>query len=264
MTDAPPIRFAFAGDRQISVEVLKFITDQGMSPLALLLPGPERATHASQLKSLCPNLGATHVLEGNTFKSDAAQDLMHDLELDYLICIHFPLIIPPSVLAIPREGVLNLHPAYLPFSRGWHNSIWAILENKPYGATLHFMNEGVDTGDIVHQRKLEVRPEDTGDTAYKRALALEVEVFKEAWPRLVDRTYVRQAQDQLGGTRHKAKELYRPEVQELDLKAEIKVGDLLRKLRALTTNRPEEAAYFTVGTTRYRVRVTITPETSNL
>jgi len=257
-----PIRIAYAGDRQLSVDVLQFIQGQGVRPLALLLPGPERASHANELRQMCPDLDERLVWAGNDFKSEEAQRQLRDLQLDYIICIHFPLIIPSSILSIPREGVLNLHPAYLPFSRGWHNSIWAMLENKPYGATLHFMNKGVDTGDIVHQLQLHIRPEDTGDSAYKRALALEFEVFKEAWPSLLSRSYVRIAQDAGAGTTHRAKELYQPEVQELDMEAEVKVGDLLRKLRALTTNRVEEAAYFKVGKTRYRVRVAITPESA--
>ena len=79
--------------------------------------------------------------------------MLEQLSLDYIICVHFPYIVPREILSIPKYGVTNLHPAYLPYNLGWHTPSWAILENTPIGATLHYMDECVDTGDIIHQKK---------------------------------------------------------------------------------------------------------------
>lgn len=199
-------------------------------------------------------------MTGKAFRTEQGISLLSSLNLDYIIGIHFPYIVPERVLAIPRIGVLNLHPAYLPFNRGWHTPSWAILEETPIGATLHFMDTGVDTGDIIHQKEVMVSPGDTAHTLYQKLKACEFETFCEAWPGIADGTYARKNQDGLVGTEHKRSELFAKEIQEISLDATMPVGQLVRRLRALTTNDVSEAAYFIEDRKRYRVQVSITEE----
>jgi methionyl-tRNA formyltransferase len=254
----PDVRFAFAGDRDISVWVLQYLLEQGAQPEALLVTEDGKATHADDLISVCaPFMSADRILHGKSFREPAGMELLRSLDLDYVIGIHFPYLVPENVLALPRIGVLNLHPAYLPYNRGWHTPTWALMENTPIGATLHFMAAGVDTGDIVHQKKLEVLPSDTANTLYQRLKRLEFEVFKEAWPMLVTGEYQRCEQNPETGTTHKRKELFTDSIQKIELDETYKAGELLQRLRALTTNQVKEAAYFEANGKRYRVQVTI-------
>ena len=254
---ADELRFVYAGDREISVTVLKFLLSKGARPFALMVPDDERASHSAQLIELCDHLDASRIWRGKQFLEDGNVRAMREAEPHYIFGIHFPLIIPRSVLDIPSVGVINLHPAFLPYNRGWHNSAWALLEGTPYGSTLHFMNEGVDTGDIIHQKEVRPSPDDTGNSLYRKALQAEVETFIEAWPMLLSGAPPRMAQDPNAGTAHKKKDLQATGVQRINLDETVKVGDLLRKLRALTTNAPSEAAFFEADGVRYRVRVTI-------
>lgn len=254
------LRIAFAGDRDIAVWVLDFILSQGCQPLALLVPDLKHASHAEQLITRCSFLDPDNILTGRSFREPRGVELLRELELDYVIGIHFPLIIPGSVLTTPRHGVLNLHPAYLPYNRGWHTPTWAIMDGTPIGATLHFMDAGVDTGDIVHQKKLTVSPGDTANTLYARLKQLEFEVFKEAWPLIVTGDFIRQPQSSIDGTAHKRCDLFAQAIQQIDLEQEMKVGDLLQRLRALSTNQTSEAAYFEAEGVRYRVQVNIVAE----
>ena len=255
-----PLRIAFAGDRDISVQVLQFVLQQGIRPLALMVSNPSRATHAVELRELCNYLPEGYVFVGKEFRSPPAIAKMRNLDLDFIIAVHFPYIVPHEVLTIPQIGVLNLHPAYLPYNRGWHTPSWAILEDTPIGATLHFMDEGIDTGDVIYQRKIEILPNDTADTLYRRLKQLEFNVFKEAWPLIVEKRITRHAQNLKVGTSHQRKDLFRPEIQLIELEKDVKAGELLKKLRALTTNRLDEAAYFEVNGQRYRVQVRILKE----
>ncbi|MCB8984706.1 MAG: hypothetical protein H6659_12830 [Ardenticatenaceae bacterium] len=251
------LRIAFAGDRDIAVWVLEFLLQAGVYPEILLVSAPERASHADQLRELCSFLPPERILVGKAFRSEPGIELLSSLQLDYVIGIHFPYIIPESVLAIPKIGVLNLHPAYLPYNRGWHTPSWAILEGTPVGATLHFMDAGVDTGDIVHQKKVPVSPGDTAHTLYRKLKNCELVTFQEAWPSIVSGGYVRQRQQGSAGTEHKRSELFTSEVQEIDLDQVVEAGELLRRLRALTTSQIEEAAYFVENGRRFRVQVTV-------
>ncbi|HSO50886.1 MAG TPA: formyltransferase family protein, partial [Acidimicrobiia bacterium] len=173
------MRIAFAGNRSVARRCLQHLIEVGVKPMALLIPTGDE----TELQELA-GLGPEHILVGGEFRESGGIELLRSLDLDYILGVHFPYIVPEAVLGIPRIGALNLHPALLPHNRGWHTASWAILEGTPIGATLHFMDRGVDTGDIVAQVELEVRPDDTAHTLYARLLDLEVELFRSAWPLL--------------------------------------------------------------------------------
>jgi methionyl-tRNA formyltransferase len=75
-----------------------------------------------------------------------------------LICVAcFSLYIPPAILALPRLGALNVHPSLLPDNRGPEPLFWTFrLGHERTGVTIHLMNEGLDSGDIVEQEEIEV------------------------------------------------------------------------------------------------------------
>ena len=250
-------RIAFAGDRDVAVGVLRFLRGEGVEPLVLLLP--EDSSHGDELLALCPWLAPERVLRGGSFAEPEGVRLLASLALDWILCVHFPLIVPGPVLSLPREGALNLHPGFLPWGRGWHTPSWALLEGSPAGATLHFMDEGLDTGDIVAQERLEVSPGDTAHSLYRRLKRLELELFRRTWPALAAGSYDRRPQEGSGSS-HRRSELLEDRVQRIDLAESTTAGELLRRLRALTTDRWEEACWYEAGGRRYPVRTEITPE----
>ncbi len=253
------MKYVFAGDRDIAVHVLQFMMNEGNMPEALLVSGGDRASHAIELRELS-NLPDDKVFEGKEFTLPKSIEVLKAINPDYIIGIHFPYLISKEVLDIPAIGFLNLHPAYLPYNRGWHTPSWAIMDQTPIGATLHFMAEALDAGDIIYQEELIPGPADTANSLYQKLKALELEVFKKAWPQLKSLQPSRIPQDINAGTSYKRKDLFRPEVQELKLENEYRLESLLRKLAALTTNSVEEAAYFSKDGKKYRIQVSITEE----
>lgn len=258
----PPqkIRFAFAGDRDIAVWILEFILKSNYRPDLLILSSEKKASHAKELIELCPFLTAEKILYGNDIRTPENIQKLKEADLDYIFGIHFPYIIPKEILKIPRIGVINLHPAYLPFNRGWHTPSWAILEETPIGATLHFMEEELDSGDIILQERIEIYPEDTADSLYSRLKRLEFQVFKKAWPLLINKSFTRKKQNVEEGTFHVKKDLFSDKIQLLDLDEYERIGNVIKKLRALTTNNINEAAYFIKKGKKYRIQIKIIPD----
>ena len=72
-------------------------------------------------------------------------------------------IIRRGVIRIPRIGVLNAHPGLLPHYRGVDVVAWAVLNGDPVGVTVHFVDEGVDTGAILARDTLPIVPGDDLD-----------------------------------------------------------------------------------------------------
>ena len=92
--------------------------------------------------------------------------------------------IPPEMLALPQHGFLNLHPSLLPAYRGPHPLFWCFRQGETKtGVTLHFMDEGFDTGDIVVQEPLALADGLSGEAADRlcaeRGGALMVEAVRQ-------------------------------------------------------------------------------------
>jgi len=250
----PPL--ALAANRRIGLRALEMFSEIGWRPIALLVPDGEKAECVSEMKDRLPGVP---VFEGQAFRSPEHVARLRALRPDYLLSVHFPYMVPAEVLAIPAVGTLNLHPAYLPYNRGWHTPTWAICEGTPYGATLHWVDEGVDTGDLALQERLDIQPDETAHELYQRVLELEVNILKRAIPLMRDFKLPRVPQP-TAGTGHSKKDIQ--SIQRLDLSASRPVAETIKLLRALTTNQWSEAAYFDLGGERYRIRVEIKKEES--
>ena len=81
---------------------------------------------------------------------------------DYLFVIGWSQIVGPELLALPSRGALGYHPALLPENRGRAAIPWSILSGQDRtGSTLFFLDEGMDSGDIVYQREVPIAADET-------------------------------------------------------------------------------------------------------
>lgn len=80
----------------------------------------------------------------------------------YIVVVAYGKLIPPAILEIPEKGCINVHASLLPEYRGASPIQWAILHGRPYtGVTTMMMDEGLDTGDILLQEKIDIERSDT-------------------------------------------------------------------------------------------------------
>jgi phosphoribosylglycinamide formyltransferase-1 len=105
-----------------------------------------------------------------------------------LVCLagYMRLLSPVFVRAFPQR-ILNVHPALLPAFPGQHAQ-WQAVEHgvKLSGATVHLVDEGLDSGPIVAQEAVAVRPSDTGETLAARILAVEHRLYPRAVRAILD------------------------------------------------------------------------------
>jgi methionyl-tRNA formyltransferase len=95
---------------------------------------------------------------------------------DFFFSFYFRQMLNPSLLAIPARGALNMHGSLLPKYRGRAPVNWAVLHGeRETGATLHYMADKPDAGDIVAQTAVPILPDDTaGDVFAKVTVAAEI------------------------------------------------------------------------------------------
>ena len=118
------------------------------------------------------------------------------LEVDLIVVAGFPRILKRVLIDIPRLGCINVHPSLLPRYRGPEPLYWALANHEnTTGVTIHHVDEGIDTGDILLQRKLEIRPNETEITLGQRAARVASELLREAIPLLLAGRAPRTRQD---------------------------------------------------------------------
>jgi methionyl-tRNA formyltransferase len=154
------------------------------------------------------------------------------IQPDYIVSYGYRHIVPESILELPIKGCLNLHPSLLPFNRGANPNVWSIVDGTPAGVTLHYMDDGVDTGKIVAQREVEQTFADTGKSLYERLEDAQVTLFQQVWPDIESGTVSGEEQATDAGTTHRAAEF--EELCQLDPNKEIQIKKFLDQLRALT------------------------------
>jgi len=104
---------------------------------------------------------------------------------DFILSFYYRSMITPEVLAIPAMGALNLHGSYLPRYRGRVPVNWAVINGESEtGATLHYMVEKPDAGDMVDQEKVEIAFTDTAHDVFAKVTDAAVVVIARAWPLL--------------------------------------------------------------------------------
>jgi len=180
-------------------------------------------------------------------------DMLED-GADLGVLAWWPKILKSPLLDTPRLGYVNTHPSLLPHNRGKHYNFWALVEQAPFGVTLHRVDSGVDTGDIVAQAPIDYDWCDTGETLYNKAQAAMFELFCKTYPVLRTEKYESKPQNTNAGSFHRASEL--ESASKIELDAAYRARDLLNLLRARTFE-GHPGCWFEEDGSRYEISIKI-------
>ena len=152
-----------------------------------LIPGSEKAFALQRAKAL-------HI-PSKVIKDtkDAAEilDLLKEAETDLVVLAGYLKILDPEIINAYKKRIINIHPALLPkfggrdmYGLNVHKSVINAGE-KESGATVHYVDEGVDTGEIILQKKVPVMPGDTPEKLAARVLETEHEILPLAVKKVI-------------------------------------------------------------------------------
>ncbi len=175
-----------AGYSDVGYRCTKWLLDAGES-VSLICTHADSPGEERWWESLA-ELGAARgvpvrVVQDLSDPGEAAR--LKALAPDFLFSFYFRKMIPPEILAIPSKGALNMHGSLLPQFRGRSPVNWAILKGAVVtGASLHYMVEKPDAGDLVDQEKVPIGPDDDALTVARRVGDAAVRVLARSWPKL--------------------------------------------------------------------------------
>ncbi len=121
------------------------------------------------------------VYQPENFKTEDAQQTLADLNADIMVVVAYGLLLPKVVLATPKLGCINVHGSLLPRWRGAapiQRSIWA--GDDTTGVTIMQMDEGLDTGDMLHTKALPIDATDTSASLYEKLAEVGPDALIEA------------------------------------------------------------------------------------
>jgi methionyl-tRNA formyltransferase len=176
-------------------------------------------------------VAADRVFDGSKLRQRDTLEAIASLRPQIGVSVLFGYILQPELIAMFPEGCINLHPALLPYNRGAYPNVWSIVDRTPAGVTIHYIDAGIDTGDIIVQRETPVEPFDTGATLYAKLEAEALSLFQETWPWIASGCAPRFPQCGRG-TQHRVRDAER--LDEIDLDRAYTGRELIDILRART------------------------------
>lgn len=123
-------------------------------------------------------------------------DLVRSANPDLIVAMHYPAIFKPVLLDLPPLGCVNIHPSRVPEGRGMTPSWWYLyLGRQTAWTALHYLDPGVDSGDVIAFGKTRIRPDDTGEAVSRRLSEAAHAVFAQHLPGIMSGTAPRTQQD---------------------------------------------------------------------
>ncbi|MCK5570287.1 MAG: hypothetical protein KAJ15_11255 [Spirochaetes bacterium] len=118
------------------------------------------------------------------------------LKPDVLIVAGYQFYMTKQLLEMPPFGAVNFHTSCLPRHAGMHPGFWAIwYGDKESGMVIHYMDDGIDTGDIIYETRVPVLPGDTINELYDRCWKSSIPLVKKLLEGLENNSLPRKPQD---------------------------------------------------------------------
>lgn len=176
-------KIIFLGGKQIGHKCLKSLCKEKEIEIALaisnrsdLYDGEDRwypKIHELAEQHAIPYMATDDI------NSDKMAAKIHSFSPDLMFVVYYDNILSQRIFSLTKEGTINLHLADAEKYRGCYPTTYAIINGETeYGVTLHYIDEGVDSGDIIDKEVFELKKEWTGKDLYRVATEKGYELFK--------------------------------------------------------------------------------------
>jgi len=127
--------------------------------------------------------------------------------ISFIISYNYRTILKPELIKLMPHKIINLHTSYLPYNKGASPNIWSFIEGTPCGVTIHEIDCGIDTGDILVQKEIKYDFKiETLASSYQKSNKMIQSLFIENWIDLKNNKIKPQLQKEKG-TFHLSKDL---------------------------------------------------------
>ncbi len=179
------MKVIYMGTPDFAVGALKSVIEAGHE-VKLVVTQPDRVRGRGGEVSFCPVKQCAleyglPVFQPEKIRLPEAVARLKEEDADIYIVAAFGQIMSEEILNIPRYGCINIHASLLPKYRGAAPIQWCILNGETKtGVTIMQMDKGIDTGDILLQREIDIAPDETGESLFDKLAVLGSKAVTEA------------------------------------------------------------------------------------
>lgn len=179
------MRVVFMGTPDFAVPTLERIIQDGHEVIAVVTQPDKTRDRGMKLQyspvKECALKHNIQVMQPDRIKKDIEFiEKYKALKPDVTVVVAFGQILPKDILEAPKYGAINVHGSLLPNYRGAAPIQWAVINgDKVTGVTTMYMDEGLDTGDMILKKELEIGEEETAGELYDRMALLGAEALSE-------------------------------------------------------------------------------------
>lgn len=177
-------------------QLLKYIPNDRISAVVC---ASIRASYIDEIKEISQKLEIPFLVQPK-FNSNEYRDFIvkiSNLKTDLLICNSYSMIIREDIRNLFNNNCINVHWSLLPKNRGPNPIQWAIINNeKKTGITIHYIDENIDTGDIITQKEVVIEDKDTWIILRDKLLLASDILLKKELINIIDGNIVRTKQDE--------------------------------------------------------------------
>ncbi len=185
------MRIAFFGTPDFAVPCLEAVVRAGHD-VAVVVSQPDKpkgrgqAVEPSPVTRAAERLGLT-VAQPASLRNPPFAPVLAAKMVDVAVVVAYGKILPPDLLAVPPRGCVNVHASLLPRWRGAAPIQWAIVAgDRTTGVTTMKMDKGMDTGDLLLSKEVEIGPSETGGTLFGKLSRLGADLLVETLEGLRD------------------------------------------------------------------------------
>lgn len=193
------MRIVLIGTVGSTLVTLKTMVEINVHPIYLFTLDSIKSKRHSDYVDLKP-IAKQHnipVKEIVSINDSETLSLISSLEPDYVLVIGWSQLCSKEFIMIPRKGVIGYHPSLLPENRGRAVIPWTILQQKnETGSTLFWIDEGMDSGDVVAQKSFTISKDETATSLCQKHMECLKKLLIYSVPKMLDDTVPRKPQDQ--------------------------------------------------------------------
>ena len=182
------MRILFFGYGEIGRVCLQALISAGIEITGVVTRSSDNGTNSSKnsVFHFARDAGI-EILNHTSVRAKTLPEALNNVE--YIISVQYDRILDETWLSIPKCDTLNLHFSFLPRLRGCFPTKWAIIEEQTTGVTLHSVDKGIDTGDILDQQALKIAINETDKSLYEKLSSSAIKLFKKNIPNLIIKSF---------------------------------------------------------------------------
>ncbi len=246
-------KIVFLGGKQIGYDCLQFLNTLSDVKLELVISNTSDLSKSPdrwypKIHTYCNQFNLPYQATDTPHSSDILSRVSN-INPDFIIVVYYDNILKPKLFNLAKRGAINLHLADALKYRGCYPTTMAIMNGEQeYGVTLHYIDEGIDTGPIIARKTFPLSDDLRGDELYFLASRKGLDLFRDN----IENVFQNKVLPVVQTADNDLKKYKRNDFPPHDLKIKEEVPQLYNRIRALLFS-PFPPPYFFIGNQKYQI-----------